>query len=175
MQNLNSFSLFVFFFALAYERIFIKMHNIKIRFVLGLEYMLLAGGCVQFSAQKFYSLRQWRGEFRRKQTQNADFTGWRSIRVRRQAENSHSAPLFQALSVSQLPEILKFTEAYLCSSPLEAWSQTLSANPSHYLHNTENWKDNASPQHTVPRVQCDLMRVGAGSTLCFKYGLVVCS
>ena len=53
-------------------------------------------------------------------------------------KNSHSAPLFQALSDSQLPEILKFTEAYLCSSPLEARSQTLSANPSHYLHNTEN-------------------------------------
>ena len=54
-------SLFVFFFALACERIFIKMHSAESRCVVGPENILFAGVSVHLSDQKFYRLGQWRG------------------------------------------------------------------------------------------------------------------
>ena len=57
----ESLSLFVFFFTLVYERIFIKTHNIKSDLLLNPQNMLLAGVFVHFSGQKFYRLGQWRG------------------------------------------------------------------------------------------------------------------
>jgi len=44
---------FLCFFALAHEQIFIKMHIIQIRFITGLEDILCAGMCMNFSAQNF--------------------------------------------------------------------------------------------------------------------------
>ena len=44
---------FSFLFALAHENIFIRMHNIQIRFVTGPENILCGGVCMNFSAQKF--------------------------------------------------------------------------------------------------------------------------
>ena len=38
-----------------------KKHNIEIKFAAGLENILFAGVCVQFTAQKFYRLGQWKG------------------------------------------------------------------------------------------------------------------
>ena len=51
VKSLNFFFLSVFFFALTCERISIKMHSIKSRFVIGLENVLFAGAsvCVHFS------------------------------------------------------------------------------------------------------------------------------
>ena len=55
--NLKPLSLFVFFFALACKRIFIKAHSIESR----LENILFAGISVHLSDWKFYRLEQWRG------------------------------------------------------------------------------------------------------------------
>ena len=48
----ESLSFFVFIFALARERIFIKTHNVETRFDIGPENRPLAGVCVQFAARK---------------------------------------------------------------------------------------------------------------------------
>ena len=53
LRNLKPFSLFVFFFTLACERIFIKTHS---RRVVGLENTLFAAMSVHLSAQTFYRL-----------------------------------------------------------------------------------------------------------------------
>ena len=57
-RKLKSLSLFLFFFALAHERIFIKTHKIESRFVIEPENILSAGVCVHFSTRKFYWLGQ---------------------------------------------------------------------------------------------------------------------
>ena len=54
---LGFFPLF-FFFTLTCERIFIKTHNIGIRFVMEPENVLFAGVCEHFSPRKFYRLGQ---------------------------------------------------------------------------------------------------------------------
>ena len=53
---MKSFSLFVFFVAIAYERIFIKPGNTDIRFVTGSTNTLFASVCVEFSARKYNRL-----------------------------------------------------------------------------------------------------------------------
>ena len=50
--------LFVFFFALACDRIFIKTHTIESRCVIGAENRLFTGASVHLSARKFYRLGQ---------------------------------------------------------------------------------------------------------------------
>ena len=52
MQNLNSISLFVFFFALACGRNFIKAHSTESRSVIGQENILFADASLYHSAQK---------------------------------------------------------------------------------------------------------------------------
>ena len=54
----ETFQPFVFFFALACERIVIKAHNIEIERVTGPENVLFEGTSAHVSAQKFYRLRQ---------------------------------------------------------------------------------------------------------------------
>ena len=49
---------FVFLFAQACERIFIRTHSFENRCVIGPENILLAGASVHLSAQKFYRLEQ---------------------------------------------------------------------------------------------------------------------
>ena len=58
VQNLKALDPFVFFFALACERIFIKMHNIESSCVIGFENILFVGASVHLSARKFYRLGQ---------------------------------------------------------------------------------------------------------------------
>ena len=57
VQNLKPFSLVVFLFTLACERISIKHTELKID-AIGLENILLAGVSVHHSARKFYKLGQ---------------------------------------------------------------------------------------------------------------------
>ena len=61
MRNLKPLSLFVFFFALARERSFIKTYSIESRSLTGTENILFAGASAHLSAHKFYRLGQWRG------------------------------------------------------------------------------------------------------------------
>ena len=56
MRNLKPLSFFVFFFARAYERLFIKTHSIQSECVNGPENILFAGASVYLSARKFYRL-----------------------------------------------------------------------------------------------------------------------
>ena len=55
--NLKRLNLFVFFFALACKRSFVKARSTESRCVIG----LLAGACVRLSTRKFYRLGQRRG------------------------------------------------------------------------------------------------------------------
>ena len=59
VRNLKPFSLFVFFFALVCERIFIKTHSIENRCYKKI-YCLQARPCT-IQPRKFYRLWQWRG------------------------------------------------------------------------------------------------------------------
>ena len=59
-EKFETICLFVFFFALGCERIFIKTHSIDID-VIGPENILFAGASAHLSARKFYMLGQWRG------------------------------------------------------------------------------------------------------------------
>ena len=64
MQNLKPISLSVFFFALAWERIFTKMHSIESICVIqltGLENILFVGASMHLSAQKYYMLGPVKG------------------------------------------------------------------------------------------------------------------
>ena len=58
LRNLNPLTLFVFFFALAYERILIKTRSTESLCVVGPDNILFAGASVHFSVQKFYRLGQ---------------------------------------------------------------------------------------------------------------------
>ena len=51
MRNLKPLSRFVFFFALACKRIFIKTHGIESRCVIGAENILFAGASMHHSAR----------------------------------------------------------------------------------------------------------------------------
>ena len=57
-RNLKPLSDFVFFFALVYDCILIKTHNIESRCVTGPKNTLFAGVSVHPSAWKFYRLEQ---------------------------------------------------------------------------------------------------------------------
>ena len=64
LWNLKSLSLSqvsVFFFALAWERIFIKMHSMKSRCVIEQKNTLFAGASMHLSARKYCRPGQWRG------------------------------------------------------------------------------------------------------------------
>ena len=54
MQNVKPLCAFVFFFALACERIFIKRHSIESRCLIGPENILFQGASVLISARKIY-------------------------------------------------------------------------------------------------------------------------
>ena len=53
MANLKSLTPFLFFFALPFERIFIKMHSTESRRFTGLENILFAGMSMRLSAREF--------------------------------------------------------------------------------------------------------------------------
>ena len=59
VQNCKPF--IFFFFVLVCARIFIKMHSIERRHVMGPENLLFTGGSVHLSARKLYRLGQWSG------------------------------------------------------------------------------------------------------------------
>ena len=61
VRNLNPLRLFLFFFALAYEKIFIKTHSTENIFVIRPETILFWGASVHLSARRFFRLGQWRG------------------------------------------------------------------------------------------------------------------
>ena len=99
---MKPFSLIVFIFSLACERIFIKTHSIKRRCAIGPENLLFAGASVHLSARKFYRLGS---EVVKGQVQHVSESVWPSDKALGWQQRASLTNRVQNLLASPMPTL----------------------------------------------------------------------
>ena len=105
VQNLKPISLFVFFFALACGRNFIKAHSTESRSVIGQENILFAGVSPHHSAQKVLQAGAVKG-LKKKTTRNTNYHSRKPIPLASLLGHPHMYPPVYATRLTYIPTSL---------------------------------------------------------------------